>query len=74
MMKLYGAMKLVLFELNAVGGTATDSVLSTNTRITLADIRDWISILGNDEFVTIVYDGDNLTAKITPKGRIVLRY
>ena len=73
-MKLYGAMKMVLFELNAVGGDTTDSVLSKNTRISLVDMRDWLLILEGDQYVTLERDGDVFTAKITPKGRVVLRH
>lgn len=77
MTRFLGGQRLVL---NAVRDLAwdgsrfvTDGEIAENTRISIADVRDWIKTLADDGYVDLVPTTNGQSFAITAKGRLALR-
>jgi len=72
-MKLYGTMKCVVSKIHDLGGVAVDEDIAAKTHLDLEGVRNWFFILHNEDFITLQFNNQELTAKITALGRAVLR-
>ena len=71
MAKLYGAKQMVLQVVSALSVDSetpvTDSQVSVNTDIALADVRTWIQTLEEEGYVEAYETMGGISASITPK-------
>jgi hypothetical protein len=77
MAKLFGAQRMILHVIQDSpkdsAGFVTDSFVAQNTRIALADVREWIETLEGEGYVDATKTEDGLSVSITALGRLVLK-